>query len=462
MMLKKTNRIFAVNPMLQMLGALLLGSLTFVTVSQAGGWPANQEPDMILHNAVILTMEPGAGTQQAIAIRQEKIMAVGSDEQVLRLQGRRTQVIDMRGHTIMPGLVDAHTHLFNDFTEQSPNMSVAQQRAIENGITTLANMYATPEIIANIRAFKSNLKVRTSVYMSKTTNCGVVDSDWYLAYPPSRVAGERFRIGGIKLFTDGGTCGQAAVSVERVPGQGLGNLFFSQDGLNELVKVAHQAGYQVAIHAIGDRGIEQALNAIEFVLDGKPNHLRHRIEHSAVLTKESIARFGELGVVPTLFGYKRTCWLPEDLPLFYQQTENAHRSLLEKNPDLHVAWHGDDPWVEPLNPFIDMYSLATRIDVISDDAPCKPPRWLAQQALSVPQILKMMTISSAYALGRDQEVGSLVAGKYADLIVLSANPLVIELDEIRHIQVQATMIGGKVLFSNLLAAEVPAWSLAFK
>ncbi len=434
--------------------------LLWLSASRAGGLPA-PAPDLILHNAKVLTMDPHGGIQQAIAIHGEKIMAVGSNRQMLSIQGRQTRVIDMRGHTIMPGLVDAHTHLFNDFTEEAPNVKAAQQMAIENGITTLANMYATPEVIAYMRAFEPELKVRTSLYMSKTTNCGVVDSDWYQKYPTTRVPGERLRIGGIKLFTDGGTCGRAAVSVERIPGQGLGNLFFSQDELNEMIKVAHQAGYQVAIHAIGDRGIEQALNAIEFVLGGQPNHLRHRIEHSAILTKEAISRFGELGAIPSVFGYKRTCWLPKDLPLFYQQTENAHRSLLEKNPDLPVAWHGDDPWVQPANPFIDMYSLATRIDVISPQAPCKPPPWLAKQALTVPQILKMMTINSAYALDRDQEVGSLVAGKYADLIVLSANPLAIELDELRHIQVKATMIGGKLLYSDL-EAEIPIWSVAFR
>ncbi len=80
------------------------------------------------------------------------------------------------------------------------------------------------------------------------------------------------------------------------------------------------------------------MNAIELVLDGGPNSLRHRIVHNVILPPELIRRYGEVGAVATNFGYKRTCWLPAVLPEFYQQAENAHRSLIDQNPNLHVAW----------------------------------------------------------------------------------------------------------------------------
>ena len=250
------------------------------------------------------------------------------------------------------------------------------------------------------------------------------------------------------MMADGGSCGAPAVSVERVPGSGFGDLHHSQGTLNELVKVADRAGYQVAIHAIGDVAIEQALNAIEFALDGRPNNARHRIEHAAVLPPEIIRRFGEVRAIPIVFGYKRTCRLPKELPEFYQEAENAHRSLIAQNPGLPVAWHGDDPWVAPVNPFVDMFSLATRIDVISPKGPCEPPEWLADERLEVKQILRMMTINAAYALDRDQEVGSLEPGKLADFIVLSDNPLAVSLDELKDIQVLATVIGSEVLYAH--------------
>ena len=409
-------------------------------------------PDMILHNAEILTMEPRQRVQQAIAIYQDKVLAVGRNAEILAMQDRYTRVIDIQGHTIMPGFVDAHTHLFNDFTDAIPDLETAQAVAIKNGITTLGNLFAIEDTVRQLRAFEPNLKIRTSLYLQKTTNCGVVVDDWYLDYPPTREPGERLRINGIKLFTDGGTCGAPAISVERVPGTGLGDLFHAQEQLNRMVKEAHEAGYQVAIHSIGDRGIMQALKAIEFVLEGSANALRHRVEHNGVLTPEIITKYGEIGAVATVFGYKRTCRLPSELPVFYQQSENAHRTLIEQTPGLVVAWHGDDPWVEPINPLIDLFSLTTRIDVISDGGPCYPPQWLADEAVTVEQALKMMTINAAYALDRDQEVGSLKPGKFADLIVLSANPLKVDLQMLKDIEVKATMIGGDVLFSRLSLA----------
>ncbi len=116
-------------------------------------------------------------------------------------------------------------------------------------------------------------------------------------------------------------------------------------------------------------------------------------------------------------------------------------------------WHGDDPWVEPANPFIDMHNLVTRIDTISEGGPCHPPQWLVNQALTVPQTLKIMTTGAAYALDRDEEVGSLKPGKYADLIVLSANPLKVNVNELKDITIKATMIGGDVMYSKLKHAD---------
>ncbi len=427
--------------------ALLVGALLIQQMAIAHkGYEKAPRADVIFHNAVILTMEMPDAVKQAIAIKGNKIIAVDTDLKVLELAGPDTKVVDMKGYTIMPGLVDAHSHWFNDFWEGNPDIEDSQDLMIKNGITTVGNMYATPEVIAYMRDYEPNLKVRTSLYMTKTTNCGDVEDNWYLNYPPTSEPGEMLRIGGIKIFADGGSCGAPAVSVERVPGGGLGNLFHTQGLLTQMVKKAHDANYQVAIHGIGDRGIEQALNAIEYALDGEPNHLRHRIEHSAILTPELIDRFGELDVIATIFGYKRTCWLPEELPEFYQQAENAHRSLIDQNPNLYVAWHGDDPIVEPANPFIDMFSLATRIDVISEEQPCYPPDWLADETLSVKQILKIMTLGSAYALNRDDEVGSLRPGKFADLIAISANPLKVDSKNLKDIYVWLTMIDGEVLY----------------
>jgi predicted amidohydrolase YtcJ len=131
--------------------------------------------------------------------------------------------------------------------------------------------------------------------------------DWYRQYPPTRKAGEMLRIGGLKLMADGGVCGNSALSYNRPDVGGYGDLWFTQDEMNAMVASLDAAGYQLAIHALGDRAIEQVLNAFEFALDGRPNTLRHRIEHNATLRPDLIPRYSQIGVVATIFGSFWAC-----------------------------------------------------------------------------------------------------------------------------------------------------------
>ena len=121
--------------------------------------------------------------------------------------------------------------------------------------------------------------------------------------------------------------------------------------------------------------------------------------------------------------------------------------MIEANPGLHIAWHGDDPYVPPLSPILDLYGFVTRKQVTEDRSKvCDPPDWIKDDTLTVDQALPMMTRESAYALFRDEEVGSLETGKYADLIILSENPTSENPDTLLNTYVLMTMVGGRVEF----------------
>jgi predicted amidohydrolase YtcJ len=263
------------------------------------------------------------------------------------------------------------------------------------------------------------------------------------------------RIGGVKLFTDGGTCGAPALGYELNPGEGLGDLFFTQEELNSQVTVAHNSGYQVAIHAIGDRAIEQAQSAIAAALNGRPNTLRHRIEHNSVIRPDLLPRYGEIGAIPVLFGLYPVCdpFGPAP-PLEYRSWEWPYRALLDANPDLPVAWHGDDPFFGRVRPLDDLYSLVTRNGVAEDGQICEAPDWQQQHTITAQEALQMMTVNAAYALFREQEVGSLAPGKYADLIILSDNPLTTDPEAIPQMDVWLTMVGGRVEYCDAAHKEV--------
>ncbi len=178
------------------------------------------------------------------------------------------------------------------------------------------------------------------------------------------------------------------------------------------------------------------------VLGDAGNPLRHRIDHNSVIRDDLLPRDAQIGVLPVVFGYKRVC---ESFPFSASCTQRAWRrpELIAANPGLPVAWHGDEPWVGTGNPLLDMLSQTTRYSLADDGTLCAPPDYLASRTLPVETVLKMMTINAAYALDRDTEVGSLTAGKCADLIVISADPTAVDPLQIKDTQVETTMVGGK-------------------
>jgi predicted amidohydrolase YtcJ len=416
-------------------------------------------PSLIYHGGTVLTMQVAPGRAKrsagAIAIHENRVMAIGTDEEILRLAKPWTTVIDLGGATVMPGIVDAHTHLFNDSHRLGLDLEGAQDLAIRRGITTLANLYSPSDFVSEMKAFAADgrLKVRTSLYLTYTDNCGVPQGDWWKAHPPTRERGERLRIGGLKIFADGGTCGEPAVSVEFRAGSGLGDLHLTAEQIATAVSEAEQTGHQVVIHAIGDRGVDAAQAGIEAGLAGRANELRHRIDHNVVVRDDQIARYDEVGIQPVLFGYlplgvmdpdPATC---EGAPrnAFFQAFEGDTRHFLDELPHSRVAWHGDDPWIGPVNPFRELYNMVTRIRR-GNTIFCPPQSWQLDTRITAEEGLRMMTTNSAYALFRENEVGSLEPGKLADLLIVDGNPLSSDPDEIFNLELWVTMIDGRVEF----------------
>ncbi|MGQ0605030.1 MAG: amidohydrolase family protein [Anaerolineales bacterium] len=434
---------------------LLCALMSVLTACSSTPTPTAPPPlaaPIIFHSGVILTMEQSLPQAQAIAIADGTIVAVGDNASILGLRTPETQVIDLQGRALMPGFVDAHTHVLNDARSMGKSLDQAQMLALRNGITTLGDLYVDQRFLWQMQDFaqQGQLRVRTSLYLVYNDPCGRPIGNWYKNYPPTRNPGEMLRIGGIKIFTDGGSCGHVALSFDHAD-QKLGDLWLTQAELNNAVAEAQAAGYQVAIHAIGDRAVEQAQTAIAFALNGQPNTYRHRMEHVSVLRPEQVARFGELGIVPVLPGQYPSCTpFGPPLPEAYGEWEWPWAELRAQNPTLPIAWHSDYPFWS-LNPFVHLYGFVTRQDVYQYYT-CSPQAWLKDDVLIVEQALSIMTLESAYALFREEEVGSLRPGKYADLIVLSDNPLTVKAEDLRRITVLATLVNGRFEYCTPQAA----------
>jgi predicted amidohydrolase YtcJ len=420
------------------------------TESQAASPPA----EVIFTGGQILTMETDHPTAEAIAIRRDAILAVGSEAEVMAYRGPATRLIDLDGLTLMPGFVDAHSHIVDASGGDIEKFAGIQAAALQGGMTTTTEMFVTPDILNRLRGYDHvrRLQLRFNTYLLYNTNCGEpFDPEWYKTYKPGENMSPKIRNQGVKIFADGGSCNVPAVSFEYPGGYGTGDLYMTQEQMNNVVAEAQGNGYQVAIHALGDRAVEQALSAIAAALDGKPNTFRHRIEHNALVRPDMLGRYDQIGVVPTFFGAYPTCWLLNPNTRFkyveppeYHAWEWPWRAILDANPGVMAAWHADYPVFAEISPLAHLYGFVTRNEVAADGSICEAPGWLKQGAITTDEALHIMTIHSAYALFRDDELGSLKAGKLADLIILSGNPEAIPPEHLKDLQVLMTMIGGNV------------------
>jgi predicted amidohydrolase YtcJ len=404
------------------------------------GGPEEAGADTVFVNGTIETMSEDLAASDALAVTDGEIVALGADAR--DSIGAATRVIDLDGRAVLPGIVDPHTHVL---TDDGIGFEAAQARHIGLGYTTVADASLGPDEVAAMieRAEDGEMLVRLVGYLHRTDNCGVDQGLWYESHPPGTWYGDRFEIAGVKVFNDGGTCGPVASSEPFFDGADIGPPFFTDEALTEMVDTAAAAGYQVVIHAQGDLAVRGAQNALETVLAGSENLLRHRIDHNAIVTPELLPRYAEIGIVTVVFGAWGTCADFPVTPFFRDYGENW-RAILDANPGGHIAWQGDDPWVVPLDPLGDLYSYVTRAEVAEDGSVCEPEPWLAEHAITVDEALVMMTREAAYAIGVDDLVGTIEVGKRADLIILDASPRAIDPHQIPDLAVLATWIDGRL------------------
>ena len=416
---------------------------------------------IIFINGQVIMMDTGQPIAQALAVLGEEILLVATEQAVLALAGPDTQMIDLAGRALLPGFVDPHNHIYNQISRGLRQETIgatygeAQQRLLAAGTTTVANGGVSPDRLDDFLPIVNSgeLRVRTSVYLVFNNACGeLLPEGLYLEHAPISDPAAMFRIPGIKFFTDGGSCGALALSVPA--SNPFGDLWISAEELAAAVIEVQSAGYQVAIHALGDRGLDTALDAIAIARAAGSSGPPPRIEHNRVIRTDQLPRYAELGVVPVVFGESAACDMLDGGPwagLFVDGSPSVGlrpwfdpwRALLDATAGLPVAWHSDFPFFS-LEPLTHIWSLVTRQEFSDDGSLCAAPAWLAVGGVTVEEALRMMTLDAAFALLMDEKIGSLEAGKFADLVVLSQNPLTIDPDALIETEVLMTMVGGRV------------------
>lgn len=255
---------------------------------------------------------------------------------------------------------------------------------------------------------------------------------------------DRLRVGPVKLFIDGSLIGRtAAVTrpfLEDPRDDNLGLTMMSQEALDDYVWQAHQAGFQVAVHAIGDRGIEMVLDAYQKALDRLPraDH-RHRIEHCGILRPDLIDRIAAMRVLVVsqpIFITEYGDGFIRHLGMERIQLTYPFRSLLDAG--ITLVFSSDCP--------VSSYVPLKSVQVAVTERTGTGRSYALEEAITVEEALPLYTVAGAYATFEEAKKGRLTPGMLADFAILEQDPRIVEPEAIGEIRVSQTIIGGETVY----------------
>ncbi|RDV46004.1 amidohydrolase [Leifsonia sp. ku-ls] len=338
-------------------------------------------------------------------------------------------------HGVKIGHHGPNFHLGDEPAEHQRQLDIAQREFLSSGVTALGDAQVSKRELAAYLAMadRGELSVRVSMYFLSHLLDQVLDLG--LTGP----FGNAFlSVAGIKLYADGTLGGWTAYFPEGYVGDPCrrGQLYHEPAEYAGLVAKAHAAGLQTATHAQSPTAIAMVVDAVEQALAERPDpDARHRIEHCGLPAPTEIERMARLGIRPV-----------NQTQHYYNWGEGVEQAIGTPGERFN-----------PLGEFVEAGVPVT----ISSDAPVAEPRPLEAIQAAVTRVtrrghklgpdslrispeaaLRAHTLEGAITLGRENELGSLVAGKRADFVVLGDNPLTVDGDAIAGIPVLATWVDG--------------------
>jgi hypothetical protein len=393
----------------------------------ARGWDESVWPERrYLERADLDRAVPQA---PAVALRVDGHMVAANTLALARCLRPEGELVDRdRGHLWEEAAQELLACAQPELEQLVEAAAAASRKAASLGVTAVADM-GGPQTLAALQAAGAR---------------GLLVTRCFLYLPPSQLphlaelgisrgfGGELVRIQGIgEVYVDGSLGAHtAALQAPYSDGEGCGKLLLSQDELAALWTEVDRAGLQLAIHAIGDRAIEEVLAAGERALF-QPQ-ARHRVEHLELPTQGQLARLAKLGVVASMQPNFAARWSG---PGRLYETRLGPERDRRSDPHAWVVAHGVPlAFGSDCMPFGPLAGLAGALH---------PPQ--PAQRLPPEEALRAYSLGGAYAVGWEHKLGSLEVGKLADLVVLSADPTQVPGEEI---QVELTFLAGKEIYSR--------------
>lgn len=313
-----------------------------------------------------------------------------------------------------------------------------QRAAWRSGLVAIEDLEqaSARDAFARLHA-EGALGIRVDMGIPRADLTQAIESGWRTGD-----GGEWLRTGHCKIFTDGALGSQTAALEEPYEGSdGRGLLTIDPEECARDVQRAAAAGIAVAIHAIGDRAVRVALDAIEPTRRTHPQ-LRQRVEHVQLVRREDLARFGGLGVIASMQPIHATS--DRDLVDRYWGRDRAVRAYPWRTLASHgaVLAFGSDAPVEPIDPLLGIHAAVTRRRPQDRDS------WHAEQALTLDEALAAYSSGVAYATASEKVRGTLTPGMWCDATVVDADLARLDPSEWLGARVSGTVSGGVVRFAE--------------
>jgi predicted amidohydrolase YtcJ len=445
----------------------MLGNLTlpaFAPAAASMGGAAEPDPDQpervaILRGGPILTMDDANPVGEAIAIRGSAILGVGSLTEVKRHYTPGTEIVDLAGHTVLPGFVEPHMHVLESAlaaagltTDEAAALCEEDPgRVMELGAHTLRELAmqgCTTVYDPGVGALAGAAEHRLLGALAHAPAAPVRVRGAFtpeLATELSATPGagdERYRVVGIAYWADG-TIEEftAALGEPYLNGRGSGVLRHEEAALCEAMGAWQRAGWQLVVHSAGDLATDQVLRCFEALLDEQTGTVAggpHRIERFAIVSDEQIAKAAALGLsvshpINQIY-YRGESF--RDHVLGVDRAAHIHSLRRDFEHGLLSSCHSDAP-VAPVDPCLALRTATTRLMRDSDDV-------LGPfQQLTLEEALRTLTVNPARQALLGDRVGALRPGMLADLVVLDRDPRDLAPERLHELRVVETWLGGR-------------------
>ena len=267
---------------------------------------------------------------------------------------------------------------------------------------------------------------------------------------------EKLRLGPVKTCSDGSiqvyTCAFYDPYIKSDTNDPTrdprGVLQVSPEDQKKIILEAHGKGYQVAIHAQGDRGIDVALDAIENAMEKHPReNARHRIEHCQCVTPKGLERMKRMGVIASFYPHHIWYWGDRHISDFLGMERASKIDPMKSAVNMGVVTiaHSDTPIALPKDPLFatdPLFGMWCAVNRKTRAGVLLGP----EERLTPMEAIRCYTVNAAYASFEENLKGSIEEGKLADFVVLSESPLVVDPWEIRNIKVEKTIVGGEIVY----------------